>query len=92
MALTYEDFIPLYNQIEQIINEIVENKNKSKCEYCCSGPVNEKKLYSDEDNYWFMLKSQTQNGKWYMAHKRRGFVGANCIQINNCPMCGRKLK
>lgn len=42
MALTYEDFIPLYNQIEQIINEIVENKNKSKCEYCCSGPVNEK--------------------------------------------------
>ena len=91
MSLTYEDFVSLYKNIQTRLDELERDIKKNVCKYC-NGPVNEKELFSDEDNHWFMLKSQTQNGNWYIAHKRRGFVGANCIQINNCPMCGRKLE
>lgn len=92
MGLTREDFVPLYNNIQTRLDELErDTKNKNVCEYC-KGNRNEKELFSDEDNHWFMFKSQTQNGKWYIVHRRRGFVGANCIQINNCPICGRKLK
>ena len=91
MALTEEDFIPLYNNLQQKINELSKNTGKAICKYC-QGIGDEKELYSDANNYWFMLKSQTQNGRWYILHVQDNTDGVYGIQINNCPMCGRKLE
>lgn len=58
------------------------------CEYCQNQKV-EKELYSDSANYWFMRK--LSDNYWYMFYRHKDFSGARGIQINNCPMCGRKL-
>lgn len=58
------------------------------CEYCQEHRT-EKELYSDDVNYWFMRK---MSGKWYMFYRHKDLSGARGIQINNCPMCGRKLE
>lgn len=58
------------------------------CEFCENDRV-EKELYYDEENYWFMRKLLDE--KYYMFYRNKNFLGAKGIQINNCPMCGRKL-
>ena len=58
------------------------------CEYC-ENHKTEKELYCDDINYWFVRK--LSDGKWYMFYRHKDFCGARGIQINNCPMCGRKL-
>lgn len=58
------------------------------CEYCQEHRT-EKELYSDDVNYWFMRK---MSGKWYMFYRHKDLSGSRGIQINNCPMCGRKLE
>lgn len=58
------------------------------CEYCQNHKT-EKELYCDGINYWFVRK--LSDGEWYMFYRHKDFYGARGIQINYCPMCGRKL-
>lgn len=59
------------------------------CE-CCESKRQEKEIFYDEENYWYIKK--LCDGKFYMFYRHKDFLGARGVQIKNCPMCGRKLE
>lgn len=63
---------------------------KSLCEYCGNG-FNNKPLYMDEDS---TIQLDDENNLDIDYEERFGWESMyyrKNIQINNCPMCGRKL-
>lgn len=58
------------------------------CEFC-ENEKTEKDIFFDGVQRWFMRT--LSDGKWYLFYRNKEFLGARGIEIENCPMCGRKL-
>lgn len=70
------------------LSQTAQKGDRSMCEFCENNRT-EKDIYSDKIQRWFMRV--LSDGKWYLFYRHKEFLGAKGIEIDNCPMCGRKL-
>lgn len=55
------------------------------CEFCDG---KEKDIVNNPEHRWSILE---HSGVFYMAYKDKSIIGSQCISIDYCPYCGRRL-